>query len=332
MLRHNWLCGMRFFRRWRSPEKRDGLTSSDQEAARSPAACAREVPAHHYVVSGASVEAVNGLYKRQTDLDGFRTFANNRGILLCRSVSPDGVNCWSFSSKAGEHGPVEYYQCKTRSRKPPLEGYVPSSCAKVGSSPQLRMLVKSDSPDVSDDERCQEQSAVQSTKMLEDPIELVVLFMSGRLLAKVREDSSQTVLFLKLRLLPHLESGQHVATLMHDGNILEDTVLLGTLRGGSLVVQVVLATCDYMVNGAGSQVVNGAYRKRNSPMHGATCYENEAGIWLFRYAMSRTTCYWYLSDPRGHHSDLHPPLDGWSTDSCPRGKPPYPHLSCYEVR
>lgn len=79
----------------------------------------------------------------------------------------------------------------------------------------------------------------------------------------------------------------------------------------------------YIVEGASLQKVNGSYTRRLRYMDGVPCYQNKAGILLFRYVLRSGRRFWYLSEGSGDltksagdyyrvcSDDSTPPETGW---------------------
>lgn len=175
-------------------------------------------------------------------------------------------------------------------------------------------------------------------------MEVQALLLSGELLGNLSVDPARPTKELRAMFRHFLDPGCIVSSLCIGGSVLQDDIPVGSLsQGGKLEVVAVLESCAYLVEGAGADSANGHYCIQGEKMDGAPTYQNEKGLMLFRFVMSRGTKYWYISDPTGDLSKSsgdyyrvksdapRPPLEDWSISGCPQGSDPCPVFTRFEA-
>jgi len=311
-----------------------------------------------YVVQGAGVPDVNGTYNVIANEyhDSVPCYCNDAGTLLFRYRMRSGMSYWYFSEGTGNLNQAagDYYRVQSGALTPPEAGWTTSSCS-AGLMPVPRAIYRLDGAEAvasapspkagwTNEQPVEEHEAGEVESQF---VHLDVSFMSGERIAKLTGSHHWTIADIKAALRPHMQPGVVISQLLFltGADVLEDDLTLKALGVDDECSLVAIAQhCHYFVQGAGTSIVNGPYRKTTEIRNDANCFENDQGIILFRYRFENNgALYWYFSDKKKDLSkkegDFYrvksdtelPPLTGWTQSHCPLGEPPTPTLLAFGV-
>mmetsp|Transcript_54242 Transcript_54242/g.87631 ORF Transcript_54242/g.87631 Transcript_54242/m.87631 type:complete len:328 (-) Transcript_54242:37-1020(-) len=306
-----------------------------------------------YLIQGALIEKVNGIYHRQGNLmDGVPCYRNGAGVLLFRYRMASGASFWYLSSQSNNLNSSEgdYYRVKSESVRPTLADWSCSHCPDGrGPAPVISLIINNNSNNNdgadSGPDPCSKSSLSADVLLLpggdETAFDISVSLLSGSLLGTVPVCPSSTCLQVKFALRPFLQERRYVTKLIFGEQVLDDLQTVKDLQlEPDSSLQAIVQEADCIVRDAGVPEVNGNYIRQDELMAGAPCYVNEHGTLLFRYRFTRWH-YWYFSRGSGDlqksegdyfrvkTEELEPPATGWVSASCLAGRDPCPTVMLF---